>query len=162
MFSFSTYGDWAKAGIILRGLSNQQNVLSVFKATVDKDGNMIKDRLVGHINAEDLGWKPLSPHTVALKGNDKIYVEKGTLRNGLKVRVIRAPSNGYSIFIGASPQSRNSDGGKLSDVMIWLEYGTSKMPARPLIRPTWNEVKAQVKEHMRQTLISMFRGGVGG
>lgn len=162
MFKFSTYGDWAKAGIVLRGLSNSSHVLSVFKATVDKDGNMIKDRLIGHIDAQDLGWIPLSPHTVALKGSDKIYVETGTLRNGMKVRVIRAPSNGYSIYIGASAWASNSDGKKLSQVMIWLEYGTSKMPARPLIRPTWNEVKAQVKDHMRQTLISLMRGGVGG
>ena len=41
------------------GLSNSKNFLSVFKATVDKERNMIKDKLVGHIEAEDLEWVPL-------------------------------------------------------------------------------------------------------
>lgn len=162
MMSLSTYGDWAKAGIVLRGLSDSKHRLAVFKATVDKDGNMIKDRLVGHIDAEDLGWAPLNPHTIALKKSAKIYVETGSLRNGMQVRVIRAPSNGYSIYIGASSWATNPDGTKLSQIMLYLEYGTSTIPARPLIRPTWNEVKGQVREHMRQTLVSLLRGGVGG
>lgn len=162
MLKFSTYGDWAKAGVVLRGLSNSGKVKSVFKSAVDADGNMIKSKLVGHIDAQDLGWAPLSPHTVALKGHDKIFVETGSLRAGIRVRAIRAPSNGYSIFIGASPWVKNTDGRKLSDIMRYLEYGTSKMPARPLIRPTWNEVKDKVKADMRKTLHGLIRGGVGG
>lgn len=162
MLRFSTYGDWARAGVVLRGLANPGHVLSVFKAAIDADGNMIKSKLVGHIDAQDLGWAPLSPRTVALKGHSKIYIETGTLRGGIKVRAIRAPANGYSIFIGASPWARNKDGRKLSEVMICLEYGTSRMPARPLIRPTWNEVKDQVKAHMREALHGLIRGEVGG
>ena len=142
MFTFGTYGDWSRAGVALRGLSN--NMTSVFTAVVDKDGEMIRERLVGHIDSQDLGWTPLADSTVILKGSSKIYVETGTLKNNLKVRKISAPSMGYSIFIGANPWTTNKDGTKLSDLMIWLEYGTSRMPARPLIRPTWDEVKSPV------------------
>lgn len=162
MLKFSTYGDWAKAGVVLRGLSNTKRVRGVFKDALDMNGEMIKDKMVKHIDAQDLNWTPLSPHTVVLKGNDKIYVETGSLRNGLSVRTIRSPSNGYAVFIGASPYSRNVDGTKLSDVMTYLEYGTSKIPARPLIRPTWNEVKSKVKADMRKTLRGIVRSGIGG
>jgi len=40
--------------------------------------------------------------------------------------------------------------------MIWHEYDTSKMPARPLVRPKWNEVKGQVMRHIWQTLVSLM------
>ena len=162
MMKFSTYGDWAKAGVVLRGLSNTKRVRGVFKDALDMNGEMIKDKLVKHIDAQDLNWVPLSPHTVALKGHDKIYIETGSLKKGLAVRTMRSPSNGYAVFIGASAWARNVDGRKLSDVMTWLEYGTSKMPARPLIRPTWNEVKSKVKADMRKTLRGIVRSGVGG
>ena len=123
---------------------------------------MIRERLVGHIDSQDLGWTPLADSTVILKGSSKIYVETGTLKNNLKVRKISAPSMGYSIFIGANPWTTNKDGTKLSDLMIWLEYGTSRMPARPLIRPTWDEVKSQVKADMRKALVGLIRGEIGG
>lgn len=163
MLQFKQYGDWAKAGTVLRGLSSSGHVTAAFRATVDKDGKMIRDKLVGHINSQDLGWTPLSKHTIALKhGNSTIYVETGTLKNGIRARRISAPSNGYSLFIGCAPQAHNKDGSKLSDIMIYLEYGTVHNPARPLVRPTWDEVKAQVKEDMRKTLKGLIRGEIGG
>lgn len=162
--TFSRYGDWARAGTVLRGLSSRGGrVTKAFKATVDRDGNIIKEKLVGHIDAQDLNWKPLSPHTIELKhGNSTVYVETGTLKKNIRARRISAPSNGYSLFIGCAPQAHNKDGSKLSDIMIYLEYGTSKIPARPLIRPTWDEVKGQIKNDMRKTLRGLIRGEIGG
>ena len=163
MLEFKQYGDWAKAGAVLRGLSSSGHVTAAFRATVDKDGKMICDKLVGHIDSQDLGWKPLAEHTIELKhGNSTIYVETGTLKNGIRARRISAPSNGYSLFIGCAPQAHNKDGSKLSDIMVYLEYGTVHNPARPLIRPTWDEVKAQVKDDMRKTLKGLIRGEIGG
>ena len=65
MFTFGTYGDWSRAGVALRGLS--KNMTSVFTAVVDKDGEMIRERLVGHIDSQDLGWTPLADSTVILR-----------------------------------------------------------------------------------------------
>lgn len=160
MFSFSQYGDWARAGTVLRGLS--QNMTKAFKITVDRNGRMLQKRLVGHIDAQDLKWVPLAPSTVKKKGHSKIYIETGSLKNGILVRRISAPSYGYSLYIGCNPWTRNKDGVKLSDIMIYLEYGTMKIPARPLVRPTWKEVRAHVKEEMRRTLRGLVRGEIGG
>ena len=160
MLKFSQYGDWARANVVLRGLAN--NMTDVFRATIDKDGEMIRQKLIGHINAQDLGWTPLSPKTVARKGHDTIYVETGSLKNGIKVRRISSPAKGYSISVGCNPWTKNSKGDKLSDILIYLEYGTSKIPARPLLRPTWDEVKSVVKEDMRKTLRGLITGEIGG
>ena len=76
MLEFKQYGDWARAGAVLRGLSSSGHVTAAFRATVDKDGKMIRDKLVGHINSQDLGWTPLSEHTIAfLSGLQTIYKE---------------------------------------------------------------------------------------
>lgn len=161
MFKFRKYGDWARADVVLRGLS--KNMTAVFKATVDKNGELIREKLVGHIDSQDLNWTPLSEKTIALKkGNSTIYVETGTLKEGIVCRRISAPSLGYSLAIGCNPWSRNSDGTKLSDIMIYLEYGTSQIPARPLLRPTWDEVKSVVKNDLRKALKGMIRGEIGG
>ena len=45
MLEFKKYGDWAKAGAVLRGLSSSGHVTAAFRATVVKDGKMIHDVL---------------------------------------------------------------------------------------------------------------------
>ena len=49
---------------------------------------------------------------------------------------------------------------KFSDLMIWLEYGTDKIPPRPLIRPTWEEIEPILKEHWKDLLDGLVKGGV--
>ena len=46
MLQFKQYGDWARAGAVLRGLSSSGHVTAAFRATVDKDGKMFRDKLV--------------------------------------------------------------------------------------------------------------------
>ena len=139
MAYISKFGDWTRAGVILQGLS--VNIYPAFQAQILADGEMIVDTLKGHIEAQDLPWAPLSERTIEIKGNDTIYVDTGFLMNNIKVRRIRSVANGMTIFVGANPWTRNPSGHKLSDIMIWLEYGNSKQPPRPLIRPTWDEVE---------------------
>lgn len=160
-FSIRQYGDWARAGIVLRGLS--KNITPAFRAQLREDGELCLKTLQGHIDSQDLGWTPLSPHTITLKGGDStIYVETGYLRSNLKVRAVSAPANGVSFFIGADAWTTHGPSGeKFSDLMIWLEYGTNKMPARPLIRPTWEELEPIIKEHWKELLSDLIETGTG-
>jgi hypothetical protein len=36
--------------------------------------------------------------------------------------------------------------------MMWIEYGTDKMVARPLLRPSWNEVRGKVTKEALNVL----------
>lgn len=150
----SKFGQWTQAGAILQALST--NIFPAFAGKVEEDGKMVLETMQGHIDAQDLGWTPLSPHTVELKNGDStIYVESGYLRDNLEVRRVRAPANGLTIFVGASAWKTHPSGVKFSDLMIWLEYGTDRIPPRPLIRPSimevepliiagWNELAEQI------------------
>lgn len=154
----SKFGDWTRAGIILQALS--KNILPAFKFRLKEDGDYVLEKLKGHIDAQDLSWTPLAESTIALKNGDStIYVETGFLRDNLKVRKVRSPRDGVTFFIGANAWDKNPDGVKLSDLMIWLEYGTANIPARPLIRPTLDEVDKVLRSNWTNLLRELIRGG---
>lgn len=154
----SKFGDWTRAGVVLQGLS--VNLFPAFKAQLEEDGELILETLLDHIDAQDLPWTPLSERTIELKGGDTtVYVETGYLRNNLEVRRVKSVANGITLFIGASAWKRTPEGVKLSDLMIWLEYGTDKIPPRPLIRPTWDEIEPILKDNWRALLQDLIETG---
>ena len=73
---------------------------------------------------------------------------------------MRDPTNGVTFFIGANAWTTTPSGEKFSDLMIWLEYGTDKIPPRPLVRPTWEEIEPIIKEHWKDLLDGLVKGGV--
>ena len=158
MLKFSKFGDWTKAGKVLQGL--QVNLCPAFKAQLKEDGDLILSTIQGHIDKQDLGWIPLSSKTIEIKrGNSTIYVDTGYLRDNLEVRRVKSPKDGLTLFIGASAWKRTPSGVKFSDLMIWLEYGADKIPARPLIRPSWEEVESIVKNNWKELLGDLVQTG---
>lgn len=158
MLRFKKYGDWSRAGKALRLLSTK--LYPEFKAQLYEDGKLVLKTITSHIDRQDLKWTPLSLHTIELKGgSDTIYVETGYLRDNLEVRRIKSGKDSYSIFIGASPwKVHKPSGKKFSDIMIWLEYGTDKIPPRPLIKPSFEEVRPIIEKHWKELLNDMLRG----
>lgn len=150
-------GDWNRAGLYMRNLAVK--LKPAFEAQLWEDGQMVLEKMRGHIDSQDLSWTPLAERTVELKGgDDTIYVETGALKNGLTVRRIKSTAKGSTIFIGASPWKRHEGGMKMSDLMIWLEYGTDKIPPRPLVRPTIEEVEDIIKSHWKELFEELVKG----
>lgn len=145
-------GDWVKAGVVIQNL--QAKIFPAYSAQLSADGDLILKTLQQHIQAQDLNWSPLAERTIALKGGDStIYVETGYLYSNLEVRKVRSNETGMTFFIGASAwKTHTPSGEKFSDLMIWLEYGTDRMPPRPLIRPTWEEIKPILEDNWTQVL----------
>lgn len=151
-------GDWNRAGLLLRNLA--VNLCPAFQAQFEEDGQFVLETMQGHIDKQDLSWTPLAEHTIELKGGDTtIYVETGTLRNGLSVRRIKSSMTGSTIFVGASPWKKHApSGAKLSDLLIWLEYGTDKLTPRPLVEPTIKEVQDILKDHWTDLFKDLVKG----
>lgn len=146
MMSLTLTGDWNRAGLLLKNLAVK--LRPAFEAQLKEDGEFVLEKIRGHIDSQDLNWTPLSPKTIALKGGDTtIYVDTGQLRDGLVVRRVKSSVTGSTFFIGASPWKKHKGGMSMSDLMVWLEYGTDKMPPRPLIRPTIEEVEDILKDN---------------
>ena len=155
--SLQMTGDWNKAGLHLQNLAVK--LKPAFEAQLWEDGQMTLKVMQSHIDNQDLSWTPLAERTVELKGGDTtIYVETGELRNGLFVRRIKSSVKGSTIFVGASPWKRHSGGMRLSDLMIWLEVGTDKMPPRPLIEPSIEEVKDIIQSNWKELMKELVKG----
>ena len=149
--SLTLTGDWNRAGVYMKNLAIK--LKPSFQAQLWEDGNFVLDKIKSHIDKQDLSWTPLAKRTVELKGGDTtIYVETGALKDGLVVRRVKSSVKGSTIFVGASPWKRHEGGMKMSELMIWLEYGTDKLPPRPLIQPTIEEVKDILKEHWKELM----------
>ena len=142
--SLKMTGDWKKAGVVLQNLAVR--LYPAFELQLQSDGEFVLEKLKGHIDNQDLDWSPLSDRTIALKGgDDTIMIDSGQFRDGLVVRRVKSSTKGSTFFIGASPwkrhtNARTGESVPFDSLMIWLEYGTDKMPPRPLIQPTYDEV----------------------
>ena len=155
--SLTLTGDWNRAGVYMKNLAVK--LKPAFQAQLYEDGNFVLEKMRGHIDSQDLSWTPLSDRTVELKGGDTtIYVETGQLRDGLVVRRIKSSVKGSTIFVGASPWKRHDSGMKMSELMMWLEYGTDKIPPRPLVEPTIEEVEDILKEHWKDLMEELIKG----
>lgn len=149
-------GDWNRAGLYMKNLAVK--LKPAFQAQLYEDGEFVLEVMKDHIRDQDLNWTPLAQRTVELKGGDTtIYVETGQLRDGLTVRRIKSSTKGSTVFIGASPWKRHEGGLKMSDLLIWLEYGTDKIPPRPLVQPTIEEVKDLLKEHWEDLMKELIK-----
>ena len=154
--SLTLSGDWNRAGLYLKTLAVK--LKPAFEAQLMEDGEFVLQKIRDHIDNQDLDWTPLAKRTVELKGGDTtIYVETGQLKDGLVVRRVKSSNKGSTIFIGASPWKRHEGGMKMSDLMVWLEYGTDKIPPRPLIQPTIEEVEDILKEHWKDLMKELIK-----
>lgn len=155
--SLKMTGDWNRAGLHLQNLAVK--LRPAFQAQFEEDGKFVLEKMQSHIDKQDLSWTPLAERTIELKGgDDTILVETGQLRNGLSVRRIKSSVKGSTIFVGASPWKRHEGGMKLSDLLIWLEYGTDKMPPRPLVQPTIEEVQKILTDHWKELFEDLVKG----
>ena len=155
--NLTMHGDWKSAGITLKNIAVK--LFPTFEAELYENGELVLNKMREHIESQDLNWTPLSERTIELKGGDTtIYVETGQLLEGLTVRRIKSTIKGSTIFVGASPWKRHQGGMKMSDLMIWLEYGTDKIPPRPLIRPTYEEVEKVIRDHWKEIFEDLVKG----
>lgn len=159
MFHLEMTGDWNKAGLYLRNLAVR--LYPEFSMKFYESGEFVLEKMKGHIFNQDLGWTPLSPHTIELKNGDStILIETGQLANGLTVRRVKSSAYGDTLFIGASPWKKHHSGLGLDELMIMHEYGTSNMPARPLIRPTIEEVENELRSMWSKEFENIIREGL--
>jgi len=103
--------------------------------------NSMKEAIIGHIYAQDLKWAPLRPNTLKRKQNKNrymIYLDTETYVNAI---VVLSSPKGISVGIrkGQPYKGRKDRSITVDQVAMWMEFGTSRMEARPLWQPTIEE-----------------------
>ena len=133
-------GDWDKLNAFFDKLSGDV-VKKAFQDKLREDGDLTVNTIKNHITSQDLGWTPLAESTVRKKGSSMIYVDTGQLLESIQAKEVQGGD--LSIQIGA--EGNHPSGVSSAQILEWLEYGTDKIPPRPLIRPTFDEMQDKLK-----------------
>lgn len=150
MLKVQLTGQWSQAIQKLKSMS--KNIMPCSESGALESADLTKTIIQGHIDKQDLGWKPLSKRTIEVKGHGKVYVETGSLRNSITIKKIKSSSNQVKVFVGFEGGSHPS-GLDMKTLMTYNEFGTVKSPARPLVRPSVEEAKPKIYRVVKQTLI---------
>lgn len=153
MINVQLTGQWND---VIKKLNHMaKSIIHSAKDGAKDSGELTKNIIQGHIDKQDLGWKPLSKRTIQVKGHGKVYVETGALRNGITIKNISSTKDQVKVFVGFEGGNHPS-GLDMKTLMTYNEFGTSKSPARPLVRPSLEEAKPKIYRVVKQTLIEGF------
>lgn len=139
-------------GLVIKKVGNWDGTIKALKnfgPQIAKEAKQSQRRLavnmraaiIGHIQAQDLKWAPLRPDTLKRKQNKNrymIYMDTETYINSI---TINTKGNSVSVGIkrGQPYKGRKDRSITVDQVAMWMEFGTSKVEARPLWRPTIEE-----------------------
>jgi len=97
-------------------------------------GARLETALVERIHQGDSGWAPLSAAWAEQKGHGNQWYYTGTLESAIKYEV-----RDEAVYVGiVKPE------GEVGQIAMQLEYGTSKIPARPLFGPVASENEDEI------------------
>lgn len=144
-------GDWKGAQ---KKLSELDDSLSEnLKIALLQNAEMVRTKLVQHIENQDLGWAKLDDDYLERKKRAGLSQHKliatSTLMNSITVHQV----NDESAFVGVL-RTAPSQGGDQVMIGSVMEYGSParNIPARPLFGPTFKEAKPEIEERFRKAI----------
>jgi len=121
---------------IIKGLTGKQ-----IDALGDTIGGMLKVALSDRIQSGDSSWIPLSKAWAEEKGHGRPWYFTGILGGSIDWEVKDGKVN-----VGIIDAGSYRDGENVATVAAKLEYGSGKIPARPLFRPVAEDEMPKVEK----------------
>lgn len=149
--SISRTGEWNSVRKITNNLGYK--IKHSFQLAANSQARATQKNIVSGIQSQSYGHAPLSASTKeykARKGLDsRILIATGTYIKSIEVW--RDDENTWCV--GVKKGTRHpSNGEDVGQIGLWLEYGTSNMPARPHWRVESNKLKARIKKKVTEEL----------
>jgi len=69
----------------------------------------------------------------------------------------RSRGGTFEVSVGFPNKPHSRAKVAFAQLMLWLEYGTRKMPARPHWRPVWERFKVRMPQHAERIRIEVLR-----
>lgn len=154
------YGDWEKALKVFSKFGDV--VLDGARLGMKQGALMTEAALVGHIEKQDLGWRELSKSYAAYKKRKNLsnltWVATSTTLNSITTDIQKD-----SAFVGVLRTAPGKDGNAVN-IAATIEYGSEKrnIKARPLFRPTWQEMEPKVNERIMKGAEKALKGLIRG
>lgn len=142
---------WRPAIRMSKGKAEQEKILGKFAHYI---ANIYRDELVKAINTQRYSgrWEPLTPDYLAWKRAQGMstYIWECTSLLKDSISVWRS---GKSWVVGVNRRIRYPESEvPVYRVVRWMEFGTSKMPARPLFGPTKRLIQGRMRKYWTRFL----------
>ncbi len=106
-------------------------------------------------HAQSLAPVASEPHKVGRVGKkrrgSRVEVQPGNLRRGIKLKRLKQSDHSATVVLGFS---------KLAYYGRFYEFGTSKTPAQPMLRPAFEATKDEVLGRIKKILASRINSRV--
>lgn len=114
------------------------------KDDLKEAAEVVKAEAQSAIGTYKYGWPPLSPETVARKGADTPLLQTGAYRASFEAVV----TSNHEAHVGSNDPKAQ-----------WLEFGTPKMPPRPVLPGAIEATRAQVHRILERSFVRRLFGG---
>jgi HK97 gp10 family phage protein len=138
-------GDWTKLQAKLNDISKGK-VKDDMEEQLQDSANDLKEAMQQYIRGQEGNWQPLAQATIDKKHDDTILIETGEMVDSIEV----TPQGEDQYVISATGQ-RNQE------ILKYHEYGTSRMVARPVVRPVFEREKGNVKAECKDAFITSLK-----
>lgn len=125
-----------------RGFTGKKWNWDVQQAFAEYVAGIIRDECATAIEDERFRnkWPPLSVTYVRYKQRHRLSMKMWKATGLLEQSIVARKRLGYW-YVGVDPSKRYRNGMKVIDIARCMEYGTSRMPARPLFRPIFEDIR---------------------
>ena len=115
----------------------------------------------GIIYKQTYNWPPLTEKYLRMKERTGLDTRTliATKKYVKSIKSIRTVDNEKGVVYSTGPVGKTAEGIPLTLLGRWLEYGTSKMPAREHWRPAWSVFLTQIpniKKKLKKDIIRDF------
>lgn len=161
MADIELYGDWEKAKRILRNLSDNTEE---YHAVAIAMGELVADKVREYIESQKLILAPLDREyregKIKAGGDPRTLIYTGAYVDSIKVTDIDIRGDEIDVFISVE-DSVTRTGISMKQLAAYLEYGTSRMPARLPFTQSWLLMKEEVRKRANEELKAIIRRDLG-
>lgn len=154
----SLTGDWDKFRKILNNLQDNQEQ---YKDVGIEIGHKIAERIWDILESQQPSFAPLAEEYRKQKiregWDERITIRTGEYLNSIKVLRIESSGDSLSVFIGVEG-GKTETGLDMTELAKYLEYGTSRQPARYPITQSWEIMKNDITRECASRLKSIILG----
>jgi hypothetical protein len=151
-------GDWSRLKQVLNQAAPKMKAES--RRTIGRQLHKIEAKVLGHIDKQDLEWDELSPAYAASKAKKKLSPDILRATNQMYSNITTAQEGSFSGAVGVKRGVKSKDGEELTDIALIHEQpeddGT-KIPARKLWKPTFDEMKTGILKELKGIAIEVFK-----
>ncbi len=151
-------GEWDRALKTLAGLAD--NTKAAVGKKIAQGIKKVERKVLDHVDAQDLDWDALDPDYAARKEQQGLSPDTLRASNQMYSNITTRQLDEFSGAVGVSRGVRTKEGDDVTDIALIHEQpdndGT-KIPARKLWEPTFDEVKTELPPDVADCIRGLIR-----